>query len=86
MLQDSALVYGVSLLALTNTLQCESKLNPHAIGDHGHSYGIAQIHMPSHPNITKTQALDPAFAIDWTAKQFSEGKSSMWTCARILGY
>lgn len=66
------------------TLKCESSLNPRAIGDHGNSYGIAQIHLPSHKDITKEEALDPEFAIGWTAYQFSLGNHNQWTCYRNL--
>lgn len=69
---------------MLNTLKCESSLNPNAIGDAGQSYGVAQIHLPSHPTVTKEQALDPNFAIEWTAQQFSKGKAEMWTCYRLI--
>lgn len=78
-------LYDVSSSSVYSTLRCESKLNPSAIGDGGHSYGIAQIHLPSHPKVTKKQALNKAFAIRWTVKQFAAGRASMWTCARVLG-
>lgn len=78
--------YGIDQDVLYNVLYCESTLNPNAQGDWSTttksytSFGIAQIHLPSHPEITKDQALDPVFAIDWTAKQMSEGRSWQWTC------
>lgn len=74
--------YGVSEADLKATLTCESHLKPDAIGDQGTSFGIAQIHLPAHPNISKAQALDPAFAIRWTAQQFAQGHQAMWTCWR----
>lgn len=43
------------------------------------SWGIAQIHLPAHPEISKEQALDPKWSIDWAAFQFSEGHQDMWT-------
>lgn len=67
---------------LLKTLECESGLNPNAVGDNGTSFGIAQIHLSAHPDISKTQALDPEFAVDYAAQQFALGHSSMWTCAR----
>ena len=66
------------------TLRCESKLKIDAIGDKGKSFGIAQIHLPSHPSISKKQALDPVWAINWTIEQFGKGKARMWTCHRTL--
>ncbi len=72
--------YGTPAAPLLNTLKCESSLNPKAVGDHGTSFGVAQIHLPAHTDITKAEALDPLFAIDWAAKQFSEGHQNMWSC------
>ena len=79
-----AVKYGIPAKPLIDTLSCESHFNASAIGDKGKSFGVAQIHLPSHPNITKEQALDPLWAIDWTAQQFKAGKAKMWTCYRIL--
>ena len=72
--------YGVSSSTLYKVLNCESQMNPGAIGDNGTSFGIAQIHLPAHPDITKQEALDPNFAIPWTALQFSLGRQKMWSC------
>lgn len=69
---------------MTQVLNCESTLNPNAVGDNGKSFGIAQIHLPSHPEITKEQALDPAFAIEYLAKEISEGNGGQWSCWRIV--
>lgn len=58
----------------------ESSWNPEAVGDGGDSRGVVQIHRPSHPDITDEQALDPYWAIEWMAKEFSEGRAWQWTC------
>lgn len=79
-----AVHYGIQSEPLLRTLKCESSLNAKAIGDHGTSFGVAQIHLPAHPDITKAQALDPLFAIDWAAYQFSLGKQNMWSCYKKL--
>lgn len=79
-----AAFYRVSEVEMRETMLCESRLNPSAVGDGGNSYGVAQIHLPSHPTVTKEQAFDPEFAIRWTAENFSKGKQNMWTCYRIL--
>ena len=60
--------------------KCESKFNPLAIGDNGNSYGVFQIHLPSHPYITKEQAINPAWNANWAISQMSLGKFSMWSC------
>lgn len=75
--------YNVSADKMMKTLICESNLNPGAIGDHGHSFGIAQIHLPSHPLVSVAQAQDPIFAAEFTAKEFARGNAKIWTCYRI---
>ena len=60
---------------------CESGLKENAVGDGGNSYGVLQIHLPSHPLVTKEQALDPLFSIQWAYDK----PPSLWTCARELG-
>ena len=43
------------------------------------SFGLSQIHLPSHPDITESMAKDPVFAVDFMAKNF-EKHSSWWMC------
>lgn len=74
---------GLKPNILLRTLECESNLNPKAVGDGGTSFGIAQIHLPAHPSISKEEALDPYFSITWAAEQFAAGNARMWTCWRI---
>lgn len=75
------------------TLRCESagwqniqSLVPNPSGPSGRedSWGVAQINLPSHTEVTKAQALDPAFAVDWAAQQFKAGNAWWWTCYREL--
>ncbi len=47
----------------------ESSWNPSAVGDQGTSFGLAQIHLPAHPDVSKEQADNPTYAIFWTAKE-----------------
>lgn len=54
------------------------------VGDREESYGLAQIHLPVHPNVTKKQATDPEFAIDFLAKNLKQNKGNMWTCYKQL--
>lgn len=77
--------YHVSASEMLNTMQCESSLNVGAIGDGGKSFGLSQIYLPAHKNITKEQALDAVFATEYMASEFKKGNKSQWTCARILG-
>jgi len=50
------------------------------VGDREKSFGLWQIHLPSHPNITYEQAIDPEWSTDWAARQFKEGRAYWWTC------
>jgi len=42
------------------------------------SYGLAMIHLPDHPHITKEQATNPHFAVEFMAKEFAKGNQSKW--------
>lgn len=79
-----AIHYGIPAQPLIKTLTCESGLNKDAIGDNGTSFGIAQLHLPAHPEITKAQALDPLWSINYAAKQFAEGHQKLWSCFNEL--
>jgi len=67
------------------TIACESRFNKDAIGDSGNSYGIAQIHLPSHPYISKEQALNPFFALNWMSNEWSKGNAKIWSCWHTSG-
>jgi soluble lytic murein transglycosylase-like protein len=75
--------WDVDPLVMYRVVHCESRLNPKAIGDGGKSRGLVQIHAPSHPYVTKAQAFDPDFALNFLGKNLSAGKGKMWTCWRI---
>lgn len=47
------------------------------------SWGLVQIHLVAHPDITKEQALDPLFATDFLAKNLKAGNGKMWSCYPI---
>lgn len=83
-IEISADKYGANSDVLRDVLTCESGLRPDAVGDHGESFGIAQIHLPDHPNITIDQALDADFSIDFIAREFSIGHAWKWSCWKIL--
>lgn len=85
MIALSAEKYDVSEKTMHRVIQCESRYNPKAVGDYGHSFGLVQIHLPSHPDISKAQAFDPEFATDYLAKSLSRGQGKMWTCFRMIG-
>ena len=91
--------YGVSVPLMEQIITCESNWNTTLQSRHRYtkdrpregvkkgerelSFGLVQIHLPAHPNITKEQATDPEFAIDFLAKNIAKGKASMWTCYKL---
>lgn len=48
-------------------------------GDRERSFGLAQIHLPDHPNVTMEEAKNPEFALDFMASHLSKGKH-IWYC------
>lgn len=76
--------YQVSEKQMLATIRCESSFNEKAVGDGGKSFGLSQIHLPSHPNVTKEQATNKVFAVEFMAKAFAKNKQRMWTCWRML--
>jgi hypothetical protein len=54
------------------------------VGDREQSFGLVQIHLPAHPSISKEQAKDPEFALEFLAKNLAAGKAGMWTCAKTI--
>lgn len=84
--------YGVSREQMYQTVKCEtastfdptiqSEYVPN--GKREESYGLAQIHLPDHPEISKTQTMDPDFAVEFMAKEFAAGHQSSWTCWRNI--
>lgn len=91
MVRDTQRDYGLSD-SFYNTLKCESNfeniqsLVPDVTGPNGRedSWGVAQIHLTAHTDVTREEALDPAFAIPWAAQQFKMGNAELWTCYRNL--
>ena len=46
------------------------------------SFGVAQIHLPAHPEVYLWQAMDREFAVKWTIEEFRQGNESQWSCWR----
>lgn len=92
LIEASASKYGVNEVQLRNTLWCESQYKvgqseyPDVNGPNGRedSWGVAQIHLPDHPDVSREQAQDIPFAVDWAAKEFAAGRATQWTCYRLL--
>ena len=91
-----ATLYNVSEATMTRIVECESNFIEDAQSIHTYkrdrpelgvkkgerekSYGLVQVHLPSHPNITYEQAIDPDFSLNFLALNLSEGRGYLWTC------
>jgi hypothetical protein len=78
--------YGVPFKEMWDTILCESgastTIQSYHIrkdGTREPSYGLAQIHLEYHPTVTKEQAIDPDFAIDFMAKNWHKVR---WYCRK----
>lgn len=47
------------------------------------SFGLAQIHLPAHPDVSLEEATDPYFAIDWLIEKWKKGKQRIWSCYNL---
>jgi len=68
----SAQRHGIPLSVLYGIVDHESGWLQTAVGDNGNSFGLAQIFLPAWPSITQGQALNPVFALEWTAQKLKE--------------
>jgi hypothetical protein len=80
-----ALKYEIATSTLRNLVYYESRWNPNAIGDHGCSHGLVQINLCAHKSVTKEQATDPDFALDFAASHIAKGEEYMWTPCNCFG-
>lgn len=79
LIDEKALQYNVSASRLYFMIDCESSMNPKAFNPRGeYSVGLSQINLEAHPHITREQAEQPEFAVDFMAENFSKGKYNMW--------
>lgn len=53
-------------------------------GEQEDSWGLAQIHQPSHPHIPLRDSTDPYYAINFVLSNVLKNKEDMWTCARKI--
>jgi hypothetical protein len=78
--------HGVSWTWLHRVINCETggTMNPYKVGDHGTSFGAAQLHRGGLLGAFYAQGysdpMNPYEALDFTAAQFAAGNSRAWTC------
>lgn len=64
----------------------ETGLNPLAVGDHGNSYGLFQIHRGYHPDITIAQAQDPFWSATWTLNRLRSKGYPLYRSRAIMAH
>lgn len=81
--------YDVSAYRMNVVLACEDSTYEFdrqsdyvALSGREKSFGVAQINLPSHADITYAEATDPNFAVEFMAKEFSLGHAYEWSCYR----
>lgn len=77
--------YGVNADMMYQTIECESHFRDgqsHFVknGRRERSFGIAQINLDAHSDITREQAEDPQFALSWMAREWRDGRAWQWSC------
>lgn len=86
-IEEQAEKYAVNASEMKRVIACESNgsttiqsrhIRPD--GSREKSFGLVQIYLPAHPNVTYEQAIDPKFAINFMAKNFAHGREEMWSC------
>lgn len=60
-------------------IQAESQLNPLAVGDNGTSFGLVQIHLPAHLDVSVAQAEDIDFSIKFLCNNLVQGNGKIWS-------
>ena len=92
--REAAARHNIQFEPMWQTVLCENtrlepglqSWHPDPTGPNGQedSWGISQIHLPSWPHITRSQAKDPAFSAEFMAEKFAAGSAYLWTCYRKL--
>lgn len=68
-----------------STISCESAFAWNATSTTD-DYGIAQINLNAHPEVSKEEALDPYWSLNWAANAWKDGNERWWVCYKLLGY
>lgn len=81
--------YNVDGVKMMATIYCEShyknvQSDIVSNGRREDSWGIAQINLYWNSSVSKSQALDPTYSVEWMAIAFSSGEAKKWSCYRLL--
>jgi hypothetical protein len=86
LIEKYSLKWQVSPVLTASIISCESDNNPmaHALTEKEDSWGLVQINLKAHLHITKSQATNPEFAINFLTENIAKGNApQMWyTCYR----
>lgn len=80
-----AIIAKVDVTMALHIAEAESKFNKEAVGDHGTSFGIWQIHNPQSKGLTKEQAKDIVFSTTWSMNQLKQGNCRIWSTCNTSG-
>lgn len=96
-LQEKAIVFannhGVDSLLVSKIIKCESNWNVNAIGDNGHSRGIAQFQEPTFNRMKKVFQEEYGYDLSYTSPEdqinllsfaLSKGWGREWTAYRAI--
>ena len=80
LIEHYAVQYQIDPRLADMTMKCESGGNTHAHNKTARedSWGLSQINLLAHTDITKEQATDKVFAIEFLVKGIAEGNGDMW--------
>lgn len=80
---DRAKAHGVSSTLMLCMADRESNLNPLAVGDHGTSYGLFQIHEYGLLHLFRQQGYGSVWSewdsADFTGRAIADGRGRAWT-------
>lgn len=74
-----ATLVGAPVAEVLHIAEAESGFNSNAVGDKGTSFGLFQIHLPAHHDISKEQANNIVFSTEWSIQQIKAGRGEMWS-------
>lgn len=76
--------YPARAQEVISVIQCESNFDIHAEGDMRNgeytSFGLIQLNLPAHPDVTREMALDPEWSLTYIIREFKAGREEQWSC------
>lgn len=78
---EKAEEHGLNVQKFLDVINCESQWDRYAVGDHGTSFGLAQLHYPTRDwGIATSTAYEPDVALEIMASAWARGEASRWSC------